>query len=139
MGDGFLERYVCLLVSEREEQIIMDEQITTDIILNRLEDAVAAHEIIPPHKWLDAAQALNALLGNEHDILVQLELDVNRSRLATLNEMEKPSVARADLETRATELYRDYQLQKAKIGRIEEMIRISKKQATLRSEELGNY
>ena len=117
----------------------MDEAITTDTILVRLEEAVTSHEVIPPSRWLDAAQALNTLLGNEHDLLVELELSVNKLRLKVLNSMEKQSVARADLEVRATDVYRDYQLQKAKIGRIEEMIRISKKQATLRSEELGNY
>lgn len=117
----------------------MEEHITTDTILARLETAVENHEVIPPHKWLDAAQALNSLIGNEHDKLATLELEVNRKRLEFLNAMEKQSVARADLEVRATDLYRDYQLQKAKIGRIEEMIRISKKQAVMRNEEFGNY
>ena len=116
------------------------ELITTDTILERLETAVETHEGLPAAKWLDAAQALIALLGNEHDKLYRLEQAVNKAKLEFLDSSEKISVARAEIEVKATDLYREWRLQDSKIKRVEELIRVAKKQAGLKDNEYGlNY
>jgi hypothetical protein len=45
------------------------------------------------------------------------------------------SVARAEIEVKATDLNREYKTQQAKIGRVEDIVKIAKKQASLKDNE----
>lgn len=116
----------------------MENLVTTDTILDWLQEQVEQKQPVTPTKSLEIAQKLNVLLGDEHDHLYKLEQEVAKAKLEMLSKGDK-SVARAEIEVQATDLFRTRQNQKARIGRIEEMIRISKRQATLKSEEFGNY
>lgn len=113
------------------------EKRTTDSIIESLKKLVENKDIISPHVWLEAAQDLNVLLGDEHDTLFELQQQVANIRLGYLNSQDGINVSEAKLRTEATDEYKAYQKQKAKISRIEEFIRIAKVQARMKDNEMG--
>lgn len=115
------------------------ELVTTDSIIEYLQQAVEKKMPIPPAMWMDAAQKLNVLLGNEHELLFQLQQAVAQMRLNYLEKDPKHNVSAAKVEVEASNAYRGYQLQKAKCGRIEEFVRIAKVQAKLANNEWKGY
>jgi hypothetical protein len=108
----------------------MTDIVTTDTILGFLKDAVQSKRALNPDLWLDAAFKLNLLLADEHIALEDLRLAIAKTKLAILERQEKRNVSAADLEIEASEDYRTYKLQEHKVGRIEEFIKIAKKNAT---------
>lgn len=108
--------------------------ITIDEILNNLETLVKERKPIGAHIWLESAQRLTVLLGDEHARLYLLMQLVARMKLDFLENSK--SVAEAKIKVEATDEYREMKLQEAKIRRVEEMARIAKKQATLSDTEL---
>lgn len=113
--------------------------ITTDTIVNTLKQSVENKLTVPPSWWIDAAQKLNVLLGDEHDKLFNLEYRVANMKVAILEEDEKRNVSAADVKVKASEEYKELRKQKAKVDRIEEFIRIAKIQARLKDNELNSY
>lgn len=111
----------------------MAEIVTTDTIIDWLKDAVEHKRIVDAHTWIDAAQKLTVLLGDEHDMLFNLEQKVAQQRVKLITDGFPVSKAKAFLEE--TDIYRATRTQKARISRIEEMIRVAKIQARLKDNE----
>lgn len=113
------------------------KSITVDDILAFLKEAAEDRQIISPERYLDAARNLTALLGDEIDKLSLLEQEVAQF---IANEISAgKSVAMAKALVAATDEYREMKRQHAKIKQIEEMIRIAKLQARLKSDELKSW
>lgn len=115
----------------------MEEIITTETIINYLEEKIKHREPVAPSTFVDAAQKLNVLLSDEHAELYRLQQILNEKKAELIGQGE--SVAKAKTLTEATEDFHAYCLQKAYIERIEEFIRIAKLQARMKIEELKGY
>lgn len=107
---------------------------TIETIINDLSGLVKNKVAISTEHWLEAAQYLNVLIGNETDKMAELEMQVAQKRVEFIQEGD--SVAKADAKIEATELYCDMRKQKAKIKQVEEFIRIAKKTAQIKSDEM---
>src|SRR6185436_1217163 len=110
-----------------------DKLITCDLILNWLRDQVEQKREIAPSLYIDACTKLNLLLGNETDHLYDLQQKVSLIKVGLI-EADK-SVAEAKTRVEATEEYKQMKKQEAKIGQIEEAIRIAKIRARLKDNE----
>lgn len=115
----------------------MDNKRTIDSILLGMKEWVEDKQQVSPQQWVTAAEYLNVLIGDEHNKLYHNQQSVSRMKLALLPTCK--SVAEVKLRIEATDEYRDMKLQEAKIGQINEFIRIAKLQARLKSEEIKNY
>ena len=114
----------------------MNELITTDTILGTLKSWVETKHPIDAHTWTDACQKLNILIGDEHDKLFVLQQTVAQKKLMWMETGD--SVAGAKLRVEATDEYYQMKKQEARIGQIEEAIRIAKIQARLKDNEYRN-
>ena len=114
------------------------EKINCDTILNTLQTLVETKQVLDASRWVDAAQSLNMLLGEEHDKLFELQQKVAQEKVARIEETNV-SVAQAKLQVESLDIYREMCQQKAKIERVIEFIRISKIQARLKNDELHSY
>lgn len=111
--------------------------VTTDTILDWLESQIENKEIVDAHTWIDAAQKMNILSGQEHDKLYILQQDVSKAKVLHLESGK--SVAEAKTRVESSDLYREMKTQEAKIKRVEESVRISKLMAKLKSNEISGY
>lgn len=102
----------------------------TDTILNFLKQAVESNKTIPSELWLSTALKLNILLGDEHIDLENLRSIVSNKKLEIMKTQEKRNVAAAELEIEASDDYRVMRIQEHRVDRIEEFIRLAKKQAS---------
>lgn len=116
----------------------MTELVTTDTILNWMQEKVENKEPLDAHRWVDAGLKLNVLISDEHDKLYHLEQKVAQDKVELLGNSDM-SVAKANTLVEASNTYRDMRKQKARIEQIEEFIRLAKLQAKLKSNEYGNY
>ncbi len=103
-------------------------KVDTDTILDWLKKRVESKQPIPQDAWADAAFKLNVLLGDEHTDMVNYRSIVSNKKLIILKEQEKKNVAAAELEIEASEEYRQMKLQEHRVDRIEEFIKLAKKQ-----------
>jgi hypothetical protein len=111
--------------------------ITIDTIIDHLKHCVEQRIPIGPDVWLDGAQKMTVLLGEESDRLFDLQHEVN---LLRTQQMERgASAAKAKIYAESMPEYKEMQKQKARIERIQEMIRIAKLQARMKVEEMRNY
>ena len=110
-----------------------DQLVTTDLILGTLQDWVEEKHPIDAHTWVNAAQKLNILIGDEHDKFFLLEQKVAQMEVDYL--AENNTSASAKTKVKATDLYKEARKQGAKIKQIEEMIRLAKAQARLKDNE----
>jgi len=113
------------------------ELITTETILGFLKDSIENKKAISPSLYVDAAQKLVVLLSDEHATLFDLQQKVAQMRTDLME--QGSTAAKARILVEATDEYKEFQLQKAKIERIEEFIRISKIQARLKDNEYRSY
>lgn len=113
-----------------------EEIITIDTIVNYLKECVEHKVPVDAHTWTDAAQKMIVLLGDEHDKLYDLEHSLASQRVVLIEGGYNSTKAKQYIE--ATEDYKNSRKQKARIGRVEEMIRIAKIQARLKDTELRN-
>lgn len=111
----------------------MAEKVTTDTIIDWLKLAVEQKVPVDAHTWLDAAQKLTVMIGDEHDILFGLQSTMAKKRVELLEQGFTVAKAKAYLE--ADPIYTLMQRQKARIGSIEEMVRIAKIQARMKDTE----
>jgi len=102
------------------------DKITSDTILQWFKQAVEEKQELNPDIWIDAAHKLVIFLGDEEMKLYELQQKVAEKKLEFYNDMEKPQVASAEMKVEATDIYKEYRQQKAKINQIEEFIRIAK-------------
>ena len=110
--------------------------ITTDSILETFKIWVEEKKPIDAHLWIDGAQKLNILIGDEHDKLFDLMQNIAHWKVYYL--AQNLTVANAKIQVEAKDEYKLMLRQKAKIGQIEEMIRIAKIQARLKDNEYRN-
>lgn len=115
----------------------MEEKITVDTIVNYLRDCVEGKVVIDAHTWIDAAQKLTVLLSDEHDKLFDLQQIVAQKKVNLIE--GGASGAESKMRVEALDEYREMSKQRAKIERIEEMVRIAKIQARLKDEEMRGY
>lgn len=101
-------------------------KVTADIILDWMQNAVAARKSMAPDFWLDCAMKLNILLSDEHDLLEKLRRIVAEKKLDILRNQQKKNVAAAELIVEASADYKDMKLQEHKVDRVEEFIRLAK-------------
>lgn len=106
-------------------------------IINWLTVRIRNHEPISPADYLDAAMKLNLLLSDEQAKLYELQQAVAQKK-AELIETGN-SVSKAKVLIEATDDYRNFLTQKAKIEQIIEFVRISKIQARMAQAEYQGY
>lgn len=111
----------------------MDKLVTIDKIIDWLIEQVEKKLPIDPHLWLEASQKMNVLLQGEQEKLFLIEQEVSLLR-KTLLEGGK-TVAYSKVMVESTNEFKQMKIQKAKIDRCLEMIRIAKLQARLSYEE----
>lgn len=114
-----------------------EEIVTIDTIIDYLKQCVEHKVPVDAHTWTDAAQKMLVLLGDEHDKLFEAESIVARQKLIHIEAGE--SVAKANARIQAEVPYKLARMLKARIGRVEEMIRIAKIQAKLKDTEMRGY
>ncbi len=114
-----------------------DEIVTTDLILSTLKEWVETKQPIAPHLWIDACSKLNILKGDEVKILFDLQQKVAIRKVALIENGD--SVAKAKAKTDASDEYKFYKIQEAKIEMIDEQIRIAKIQSRVGSDEIRGY
>ena len=102
--------------------------VNTDTILDWLRERVEAKQPIPQEAWADAGFKLNILLAGEHEEMERLHSVVSNKKLGIMQAQEKRNVAAADLEISASDDYRLMKLQEHRVARIEEFIKLAKKQ-----------
>lgn len=115
---------------------MLQEGITLDKIMDTLEEYVREKHPISPAVWIDGAMKLNVLLSDEHDILYEMQQTVAKLKCDYLE--KGYTVAASEVKIEATDTYKDMMRQKAKIGRVEELIRIAKLQSKLKYQEMEN-
>lgn len=102
------------------------DKITSTTILQWFKNAVEEKRDLDPDLWLSAAHKLVIFLGDEEQKLYELQQEVAELKLKFYNEMEKPMVAAAEMRVEATDEFKEYRQQKAKINQLEEFIRVAK-------------
>lgn len=114
----------------------MDKR-TIDTILSELRLKVENKEVVYPSWWVEAAEMLNLLLGDEQDELFKLQQIIAQNRYEILKNQQKRNVSEANLIVESTEEFRKMRTLEAKIRRIQEQIKIAKVHGRLASDELS--
>lgn len=109
----------------------MEELRTCDSILSWLKDQTENKRPISPHLYLEAATALNILSSDEVDKLIDME-----SELAKARAQIGGTAAGAKIAVEALPLYGEARKQRAKIEMIKEAVRLAKRTAVLKSDEM---
>lgn len=112
-------------------------QPTCKSVSDALKTAILNNQVIGPHEFIDAAQKMNSLLGDEHAKLYDLQQKVAQMKAELIANGDKATTATIKVD--ASDTYKEFCLQKAYIGRIEEHIRLAKLQSRLASEEAKGY
>ena len=111
----------------------MENLVTTNSIIQWLKEQVEQKKPVSPTQWLEASQRLCILLGDESEELFKLQQKVAQQKVDYIEQDKSVSEAKARVE--ASDDYRLYCCQKAKIARIDEQIRIAKIQSRTVMEE----
>ncbi len=106
---------------------------TLDRVLDAVKSAVENREAWSPDLWAECAWDMTALLGNEHDRLCDMQQIIAAEKGKLVD--EGFTVARAKVAVESTDIYKESQKLKSKIGRIEELIRISKLRSRMAMDE----
>ena|ERR1017187_6027293 len=115
----------------------MDELITIDTITSWLLKQVQEKNPIHAAVWLDASQKINVLLQNEQEKLFELEQDIAEKRNMLLEDNQSVAKARSKIEE--LDIYKEARIQKAKIERAIELIRIAKLQSRMASDVMSAH
>lgn len=115
----------------------MENLNTVDSILGVLEKWSEQKIPIDVHQWLSACAKLVVLLGDEQDKLFDLEQKLAQLKLKYIE--GGSSVAKAKVEIEGTDLFVEARKLEAKIDRVTELVRISKLQARMSSDNQNNY
>lgn len=113
------------------------ELITTDTILEFLQECFENKKTVSPHVLIDSAYKLNILVGNDHDKLYDLQQKVALAKVLHIE--NNKSVAEAKVRVEGSDIFKEMRVQEAKIGRIEEAVRISKLMARMKNDEIKGY
>ncbi len=105
------------------------EKRTVDDILKNLQNEAESAKQLNPELWIDYAQILATLIGDEQTKLLDLQQEVAILKVAFIRAGDSVAMAKAKVE--AMDKYKEMKQQEAKIKRIEEIIRIAKIHARL--------
>ena len=117
----------------------MDNFVTCDLIIDWLKEQYEKKNPVSPHTFIESAEKLNILMSDEHAKLFELQQKVAQGKVDLLTQEKKPSVAEVKLISEASDLYKEMCIQKAKIGRIEEHIRLAKIHSRMSADEARGY
>ena len=115
----------------------MSEKITALTIMETMKKWVEDKHPISPSQWLDASAKLNILRGDLDDFYFELESELANKKKDVLSSQDI-SVAKVDVIIKAENQYLEMRKLGGVIGRLEEFIKIAKKQASLKNEEWIN-
>lgn len=115
----------------------MENLVTVDSIIGWMKDQVERKNPIHPSTWIDAAQKLNILLGDENGKLFTLKQKVAIEKYTKIKNGDSVASAKAYIET--LDMYREMQEQEAKVEQVQEQVRIAKIQSKLSDGELKGY
>lgn len=111
-----------------------DDLRSCDSILAWLKDQQENKRPISPHLWMEAAQALNVLISDENDTLIDLESKYAQAWIEERKLHKTSADTRMNVE--ASPAFSDMKKQRAKIEQIKEAIRLAKLSARIKSDEL---
>jgi predicted oxidoreductase (fatty acid repression mutant protein) len=114
------------------------QPVTTNFIIATMKDWVEKKMVIAPSTWIEAAQKLNVLFGDESDKLYDMQQIVAKERVHLIENQEEKNISEVKMRIESFDMYRDMKKQEAKITQIEEFIRIAKIQARLRDNEMSH-
>ena len=114
----------------------MDSLITVEKIIDWLTVQVEGKNPIDPATWLECASRINVLLQAEQEKLFELEQVVATKRADYLKSGETVAFAKTMIE--ATDEYRETKIQKAKIDRALEVIRLAKLNSRIARDLMSN-
>ena len=110
------------------------KEITAYTIIETMEKWVKERHPISAGQWLDASAKLNVLRGELDDRYFEIESEIAVMKKDLLSK-DDMSVAKADSIIKAEPLYLKMRKLGGDIKRIEEFIKIAKKQSTLKDIE----
>ena len=116
----------------------MDKR-TVDSIIESLKEKVVNKQVLHPSWWIEAAEMLNLLLGDEQDKLFEIQQQIAIERSTILANQTKRNVSEANLLVEASDQFKEMRKLEAKIKRVQEQIKIAKIHARMTQEELHNY
>lgn len=108
--------------------------ITVYSIIETMEKWVREKHPISAGQWLDASAKVNVLRGELDDKYFELESEIAGMRKSILSNSDT-SVAKAEAIIKAEPIYLEMRKLGGTIKRVEEFIKIAKKQATLKDNE----
>lgn len=114
----------------------MENKITVDTILDKLQEWVSEKHPIDASTWLDAAQKLTVLTGEEEAKAFEIDQKLAIEKVKYIEEGD--SVAKASVKIQTLPDYVEMRKIYAKIARITELVRISKLQARMSSDSFHN-
>jgi hypothetical protein len=110
-----------------------DSPRNANTILASIEEAREKGTIWDAYTWLECAQSLEAFTSQETDILLDYGQKIAQLKVTIMDSGKSAAYAKIVME--ASEEYKLYYRQKAKLDRIQETIRIAKHMARIKNEE----
>lgn len=116
----------------------MENKVTVDTILGKLQEWVENKTPIDAATWLDAAMKLTILISDTQHELFLIEQALAQKKLNCMDTYHD-SAAKAKIRCEASDEYVQAKKLEAKIEQVTELVRISKVQARMSDENLKNY
>jgi len=113
------------------------EHRTADSVMEKMSEMARDRNPITPGLWVESAEFLNVLRGDEDNKLAKLHQEVAEQKVAYLEEGKSAVEAKTRVE--AGDTYYLYLKQKAKIEKITEHIRLAKVRARSANDEMRGY
>ena len=107
---------------------------TIDSVIGYFSQSVSEGQKLAPASWVEAAQYIVVLMDKEHDTLYDLQQKTAQEKVSYIEDGD--SVAKAKAKVEASDTYKQYLKQKARIEQLWEFIRTAKLRARL---EEGSY
>lgn len=111
----------------------------TNIIIKQMDKWITEKVPISPSVWVDMAAKLNIFIGDDNELLYDLESKVARMENDLINEYPEMAVNKITKKVRATDEFNQFRKQEAKVKQIQEFIRIAKKYASIVLDEIKGY
>lgn len=115
---------------QREAHLAINKRLT------EIEEQVMSDQPIPPSKYLQYAQELNALLAYLTDLEADLHTKIAQIKYEKYVELQNNSAA--ENYVKSLPIYGHYMKTRAKVSQVEEHIRIAKKMSDRADMEYGN-
>lgn len=124
-------------MDKQENKKLVKTEVKSDTIINWFTEQIENKVPISPMTYLDSAMKLNLLLADEQEILYEFLQIVNQKKAELIAGSKAVSAAKIIVE--ASEEYKQYNIQKARIEMIIEHIRLSKKMSSISQAEMKGY